>query len=235
MKYCEKDFQIEDGILRRYLGCDEDVVIPDCVHIIGEWAFQGCDTMKTLTIGESVREIGDRAFEYCTRLQKVIMSDNVVKMDWNAFAHCRALEVIRISDGITELDERGFLFVEKLKEIHYKGRLPFVEAYLLLGKQYAVNTSLLHWMLLHPSCFHPYDIEHAISYLDYCFPAFMQGITEPELQFLMQKGLVTAKNGEAWMTALRKNNNVECLNALILYLSENRIFAEDRARFELRL
>jgi hypothetical protein len=63
----------------------------------------------------------------------------------------------------------------------------------------------------------------------------MQGITEPELQFLMQKGLVTAKNGEAWMIALRKNNNVECLNALILYLSENRIFAEDRARFELRL
>ncbi len=233
MKYYETDFQIENGVLIKYHGTAEDVVIPESVTVIGERAFVCCATMKTLTIGESVREIGERAFEYCTNLQRVTMSDQVTKMDWNAFANCYDLEVIRISDGITELDYRGFLLVKKLKEIYYTGRLPIVEEYLLLGKQYEVNTALLHWMFLHPEYFHPYDMQHAISYLEYCFPAFMKDITAQELHFLLRKGLITAKNGEQWLEQLRKNNHVECLNDLILYFSENKIFANDTARLQL--
>ena len=233
MKYCENDFQILDGVLKQYLGSDEDVIIPDCVQKIGERAFYACHTMKTLTIGESVTEIGERAFEYCIELKKVTMSDRVVKMDWNAFAYCSHLETIRISDGITELDARGFLFVKNLKEIDYTGRLPIVEEYLLLGKQYEVNTALLHFMFLHPDHFHPSDIRYAVSYLEYCFPKFIKDLTVGELHFLIGKGCVTAKNGEQWLEHLRKNNNVECLNALIRYLSENQIFGDYMQQFRI--
>ena len=235
MKYCnqENDFQIENGVLIRYSGSAEDVIIPDCVNVIGEHAFYASTTMKTLTIGDGVYEIGERAFEYCINLKKVTMSDSVTKMDWNAFAHCSHLESIRLSDNIAELDYRGFLLVNGLKEIYYNGKFPIVEEYFLLGKQYDVNTALLHWIFSHPSYFHPGDIRHAISYLEYCFPKFMKEITVTELRFLMEKGLITAKSAEEWMESLRKNHHIECLNALILYLSEKHILNDDSERFAL--
>ena len=36
-----KDFVIENGVLKKYTGSDSDVVIPEGVTVIGNYAFQG--------------------------------------------------------------------------------------------------------------------------------------------------------------------------------------------------
>ena len=40
------DFFIEDGILKKYKGSDENVIIPDGVVKIGFQAFRGCKKNK---------------------------------------------------------------------------------------------------------------------------------------------------------------------------------------------
>ena len=39
-----------------------EVVIPNSVNNIGEVAFMGCESLKTVTIPESVKVIGSRGF-----------------------------------------------------------------------------------------------------------------------------------------------------------------------------
>ena len=67
---------IENGA---FDGCDElnSVVIGDAVETIGEEAFQGCTGLTSVTIGNGVTSIGQRAFNYCNALQTVTCQGTV--------------------------------------------------------------------------------------------------------------------------------------------------------------
>ena len=47
------------------------VTIPDCVSVIGDFAFNQCHSIQTLTIGKGVTEIGDNAFQCLHALETV--------------------------------------------------------------------------------------------------------------------------------------------------------------------
>ena len=58
-------------------GCSDliSVTIPNSVTSIGEAAFEGCSSLVSITIPNSVTRIGDDAFSGCSGLKKVIVSD----------------------------------------------------------------------------------------------------------------------------------------------------------------
>ena len=62
------DFVIEDGVLIKYKGDDSDVVIPDSVTSIGDFAFQDCTNLTSVEIPDSVIEIGEDIFDGCYQL-----------------------------------------------------------------------------------------------------------------------------------------------------------------------
>ena len=62
-----KVFLIQNGILKRYVGNDRRVVIPDEVTVIGESAFYSCHTVTSIIIHNRVTRIGDSAFCYKTK------------------------------------------------------------------------------------------------------------------------------------------------------------------------
>ncbi|MBQ7369516.1 MAG: leucine-rich repeat protein, partial [Clostridia bacterium] len=64
------DFEIENGVLKKYTGKEKDVVIPDGVTVIGEFAFNGAK-MTSLKIPESVTIIKNNAFYYCNELANI--------------------------------------------------------------------------------------------------------------------------------------------------------------------
>ena len=64
-------FEISDGVLKKYNGESEDIVIPGGVKKIGKGAFFKNLTLKSVVIPEGVTDIEDYAFAYCDLLSKV--------------------------------------------------------------------------------------------------------------------------------------------------------------------
>ncbi|MDR1114545.1 MAG: leucine-rich repeat domain-containing protein, partial [Tannerella sp.] len=65
------DFEIINGVLVRYRGAGEDVVIPDEVTGIGQGAFAGCSSLTSVEIPAPVTNIVDAAFAGCTGLSAI--------------------------------------------------------------------------------------------------------------------------------------------------------------------
>lgn len=72
------DFKIYRGELIDYTGNDSHVTVPDSVVAIGQRAFQGCTTIKSVDMGKNVVAVDTGAFSGCTNLESVTFHDSVV-------------------------------------------------------------------------------------------------------------------------------------------------------------
>ena len=104
------DFEIEDGVLKKYNGNDSNINIPNSIISIGWGAFRNCASLTSVTIPDSVTEIGDDAFDNCSSLTSVTIPDSVTKIGWGAFCNCKALNAVYISDlkAWCEIELRGW-------------------------------------------------------------------------------------------------------------------------------
>ena len=84
------------------------VTIPDSVTSIGNGAFWGCDSLISVTIGNSVTSIGDYAFRYCTKLTSVTIGNSVTSIGSQAFEGCTELTSVTIGNSVTRIGDRAF-------------------------------------------------------------------------------------------------------------------------------
>jgi hypothetical protein len=68
-----------------------NVVVPDSVIAIGDWAFSQCSGLTSVTIGNRVTTIGDSAFGACSGLTSVVVPDSVNTIGDSAFSDCSNL------------------------------------------------------------------------------------------------------------------------------------------------
>lgn len=68
-----------------------DLVIPDDVTYIGDYAFRGCTNITSVTIGESVTRIGTSAFYGCKNCVSITIGENVTSIGGWAFYGCSAM------------------------------------------------------------------------------------------------------------------------------------------------
>ena len=78
------DFEINKGVLKKYIGSDEDVVIPDGVSSISDGAFCAVWKLKSVTIPDGVQRIGKSAFGSCEKLTEITFPKSVSKICNNA-------------------------------------------------------------------------------------------------------------------------------------------------------
>ena len=143
--YYSHNFYINDQEIK-------DLVIPNNVTSIGEWAFYNCSSLTSVTIGESVTHIGNGAFRFCSSLSSVtINSDAIVSEDYkyddnisdifgsqvteyiignhvkgigfSAFSGCSATSVT-IGDSVTSIGEWAFKDCSSLTSITCKAATP---------------------------------------------------------------------------------------------------------------
>ncbi len=102
-----------------FAGCTSlaGVMIGNGVMGIGNHAFDGCGALTNLTIGSGVVDIGDCAFQNCSRLTDVIVPDGVTSIEEYAFAMCDDLMTIIVGNSVTNIDDYAFLGCSNLTSI----------------------------------------------------------------------------------------------------------------------
>ena len=75
-----------------------DLVIPDGVTSIGNYAFVGCSSLTSVTIPDNVTSICYYAFGDCSSLESITIPSSVTSISGNAFVGCTSLGEVHISD-----------------------------------------------------------------------------------------------------------------------------------------
>jgi len=86
------------------------VTIEKGVKNIGDYAFQDCSRLKSVTIPSSVTNVGNSAFSRCSGLTTVTISEGVMIIGDYAFSDCSGLTTVTISEGVTSIGDMAFGF-----------------------------------------------------------------------------------------------------------------------------
>ncbi len=108
------------------VGCST-TIIPEDVIAIGEAAFIGCGSPKSITIPDNVTEIRGGAFSNCWELENVIISENskLTSIGFSAFYGCSSLTSITIPKGVTSISEAAFEGCWRLQDVYcYAENIP---------------------------------------------------------------------------------------------------------------
>lgn len=120
-----QDFEIDsDGVLVSYNGPGGDVVIPNGVTAIGNYAFQ-YRGIKSVEIPMSVTSIGDYAFYNCWGLSSITIPESVMSIGYRAFYECGNLTSITILGNDTTMGGYAFESCRSLKNVTINGNIGY--------------------------------------------------------------------------------------------------------------
>ena len=91
-------------------GCSglTSLTIPSGVTSIGDWAFAGCSGLTSLTIPSGVTSIGNYAFKGCSGFTSLTIPSGVTSIGGYAFYGCSGLTSLTIPSGVTSIGEWAF-------------------------------------------------------------------------------------------------------------------------------
>ena len=76
---------------------------------IDDYAFEFCDSLTSVTIGNGVTSIGDWAFGYCDSLTSIVIPDSVTSIGVAAFYNCTSLTSVTFEGTKAEWDRKVFM------------------------------------------------------------------------------------------------------------------------------
>ena len=111
----------------------KSITIPEGVTSIGKWAFSYCLSLTTITIPEGVTSIGVGTFSNCSRLTAITLPEGVTSIsDW-AFDGCSSLTAITIPESVTSIRIYAFSGCSSLKSITIPEGVTSIEGYTFEG------------------------------------------------------------------------------------------------------
>lgn len=84
---------------------------------IGDGAFTGCTSLKSVEIPDYVYTMSYEAFAYCDNLTSVKIGAGLSEIPYGAFRGCSKLEKVEIPDGVETIGGRAFMECTALKRV----------------------------------------------------------------------------------------------------------------------
>ena len=97
-----------------------NLVIPDGVTAISDFAFLGCSGLTSLELAASVESIGDYTFAMCSGIRELVTSDTLLSIGMGAFLECTGLESVTIGMAVTTIGSHAFGSCRELKSAIFK-------------------------------------------------------------------------------------------------------------------
>lgn len=130
-----EEFEIENGVLKKYHGSDSEAIIPEGITAIEESAFKDCTSLKKVVIPKGCKVIGSGKFFFhshvfgcCSNLEEVIIPDTVEVIEDGAFYGCTSLKKITIPDSVAVIKARTFEGCSSLEKINIPNSVKIIES-----------------------------------------------------------------------------------------------------------
>ncbi len=170
MRMQDFNFDIRDGILRKYGGFYPEVTVPEGVTCIAKNAFMKLLFLEKVTFPESLTEIKEEAFFGCKNLKEVIMPSSIEKIDREAFEGCSSLQKITLPEGLETLEEGVFSYCKNLKQITLPESLKSISRFVFYGCEKLEELSFpYHLEYVNPNAFEYQKQKIKFSYRDIYF------------------------------------------------------------------
>ena len=95
----------------------QNVFLPDSVTTLGESAFQGCETLKSVRLSERLKTIEGYAFFNCKALTEILIPDSVATIGENAFVCCENLKSVWLSSSLKTIETDMFDYCTQLDRV----------------------------------------------------------------------------------------------------------------------
>ena len=102
------------------------VILPATTKIIHKYAFESCDSLKSVVLPEGLTTIEERAFYSCQRLQDIPFPSTLKSIGESAFLENRSLTKVLLPEGFESLGVKAFCSCSSLREINIPSTLSFI-------------------------------------------------------------------------------------------------------------
>jgi len=117
----ESEFEIDKVTLKKYVGHNKNVTIPDYIETIENSAFYDCSWLTSVSIPDSVESIEELAFYGCSKLTSVTIGNGVTSIGGSAFSGCSRLTSILVKEGNVVFHSSGNCLIETASKTLIQG------------------------------------------------------------------------------------------------------------------
>lgn len=96
----------------------EEVVIPDSVKYIGEYAFANCSRLQRVVLPDGLKEIRENTFCWCKSLREVVFPAELKVVGMEAFEGCETLQNVTLPEGVNSIEQGAFAGCRNLESIY---------------------------------------------------------------------------------------------------------------------
>lgn len=117
-------------------------ILADGVTSIGDNAFDGCSSLKSINLPDGMTSIGNGAFEGCSSLTNISLPDGITSISKVTFSGCTSLKSINLPNELTSIGNSAFSYCSSLTSINLPKRLTNIGASAFYGCSNLTSISL---------------------------------------------------------------------------------------------